>query len=119
MLGSPVSLLGCASSFAHCPERQTTRWRQLSEEGCCYSDLQLEDRGDMASFLAAEVAAVLGGTDVMWLIHLFADQETEGIWVGSYKTHHLVSDFVHLASPTKIPQSPKIHYHVEISCSNT
>ena len=31
----------------------------------------------MASFLEAEVTAVLGGGDVMWLIHLFADQETE------------------------------------------
>lgn len=30
----------------------------------------------MASFLEAEVAAVLGGGDVMWLIHLFADQES-------------------------------------------
>lgn len=67
--GKPCSLLGCASPFAHCPERQTTRQRQLSEEGCYCSDLQLGDRGDMASFLAAEVATVLGSMDVMWLIY--------------------------------------------------
>lgn len=42
--GKPSSLLGCASSFAHCPERQTTWRRQLSEEGCCDSDLPLGDR---------------------------------------------------------------------------
>lgn len=53
-----------------------------------------KDAAILTCHLETEVVAVLGSGDVMWLVHLFADQETEGIWVGSYKTHHLVSHFV-------------------------